>query len=59
MKLDRPHHLEPQDAAARRTTGVLICYPIDTLPETVLRNIIEMKEKVELELNNRERDQNL
>ena len=33
MKLDRPHHLEPQDAAARRTTGVLICYPIDTLPE--------------------------
>ena len=33
MKLDCPHYPEPQDAAARRTTGVLICYPINTLPE--------------------------
>ena len=33
MKLDCPHYPEPQDAAALRTTGVLICYPIITLPE--------------------------
>jgi uncharacterized protein YcgI (DUF1989 family) len=32
MKLDHPHHPEPQDAVGRRSTGVLVCYPIETLP---------------------------
>ncbi|WP_347827155.1 DUF1989 domain-containing protein [uncultured Planktomarina sp.] len=36
MKLDRPNHPEPEDAAARRTTDVLVCYPIDALPEVNL-----------------------
>ena len=48
MKLDRPHHPEPEDAAARRTTGVLICYPIDTLPEVNLGGAQARRARAEL-----------
>jgi uncharacterized protein len=32
MKLTKPEHNSPQDAAARRSVKPVICYPVETLP---------------------------
>ena len=36
MKLALPQHKEPRDAKDRRSKNVVVCYPLDTLPDTNL-----------------------
>lgn len=36
MKLIHPQHTAPKEADAMRTTGVLVCYPVDALPQADL-----------------------
>lgn len=36
MKLIHPQHTAPKEGDAMRTTGVLVCYPVDALPQADL-----------------------